>query len=117
MSTVVIVMAMQAEAQPLIDHLKLKKNEDVFPKHFRAECYSGSYPQHGTDGEKESEEAKKKMEGASSLVHLVLNGKCHMHDVDIVGTVGAAVTTFAAIQVSKPAIYLLNNRIKGRKRT
>jgi len=85
--TVVIVMAMKAEAQPFIDHLDLQKDADRFHKGLRAECYSGTY----------KDETK---------VHLVLNGQCHKYGVDIVGTVGGAVTTFAAVQALSPDLVI-----------
>jgi 5'-methylthioadenosine nucleosidase len=88
MKTIVIVMAMAAEAKPFIEHLKLERNEGSLPKNLASELYSG-----------ETEEGRVK-------VHLVLNGKCPLYDVDIVGTVGAAVTTFAAVQVLQPDLVI-----------
>ena len=85
--SVVIVVAMEAEAKPFIDHLQLKKNEGVFHKELSAECYSGQSDQ-------------------GSAIHIVLNGKCHKYGVDIVGTVGAGVTTFAAIQALSPDLVI-----------
>ena len=85
--TVVIVMAMKAEAQPFIDHLDLQKDADRFHKGLRAECYSGTYK-------------------GETKVHLVLNGQCHKYGVDIVGTVGGAVTTFAAVQALSPDLVI-----------
>ncbi|UPR02211.1 nucleoside phosphorylase [Chloropicon primus] len=84
--TVVIVMAMEAEAKPFVEHLQLKKDETIFPKGFKAECYAGSLD--------------------TTKVYLILNGKCHKYNVDIVGTVGGAVTTFAAIQALHPDVII-----------
>uniref|UniRef100_A0A7S2T5I1 Nucleoside phosphorylase domain-containing protein n=1 Tax=Chloropicon primus TaxID=1764295 RepID=A0A7S2T5I1_9CHLO len=84
--TVVIVMAMEAEAKPFVEHLQLKKDETIFLKGFKAECYAGSLD--------------------TTKVYLILNGKCHKYNVDIVGTVGGAVTTFAAIQALHPDVII-----------
>ena len=36
----------------------------------------------------------------------MLNGQCHKYGVDIVGTVGGAVTTFAAVQALSPDLVI-----------
>ena len=84
--TIVIVMAMEAEAKPFIEHMKLELNEGVFPKNLACECYSGEH--------------------LGATVHLVLNGKCQLYKVDIVGTLGGGIATFAAIQALDPDLII-----------
>eukprot|EP00239_Pterosperma_sp_CCMP1384_P010929 CAMPEP_0197860836 /NCGR_PEP_ID=MMETSP1438-20131217/36483_1 /TAXON_ID=1461541 /ORGANISM="Pterosperma sp., Strain CCMP1384" /LENGTH=252 /DNA_ID=CAMNT_0043477827 /DNA_START=124 /DNA_END=882 /DNA_ORIENTATION=+ len=91
--SVLIVIAMEAEAQNFIDHLKLTKDD---PKLLPPQAHGISYS--GTSGELK--------------VHVVCNGKCPSHGVDNVGTVPAALTTFTALQVFKPD-FLINAGTAG----
>eukprot|EP00197_Chlamydomonas_leiostraca_P003932 CAMPEP_0202869702 /NCGR_PEP_ID=MMETSP1391-20130828/12599_1 /ASSEMBLY_ACC=CAM_ASM_000867 /TAXON_ID=1034604 /ORGANISM="Chlamydomonas leiostraca, Strain SAG 11-49" /LENGTH=246 /DNA_ID=CAMNT_0049550049 /DNA_START=25 /DNA_END=765 /DNA_ORIENTATION=+ len=85
--TVLLVFAMEAEAQPLITRLGLVKDDP--PKVLQpAPCvtYSGSL--------------------GSLAVHVVWNGRCGTHGVDNVGTVPAALSTYLAVQAFKPDLVI-----------
>ncbi|CAL5224332.1 g7003 [Coccomyxa viridis] len=86
-NTVLVLVAMEAEALPLINILDLK--EDI-PQRIAppapAVSYSGN--KHGVD------------------IHVVRNGKCQLHGVDNVGTVPAAVTAYLAVHEFKPDLVI-----------
>ena len=98
--TILIVMAMEAEAKPFIEHMKLERNEGVLHKHLACELYSGEFT----------------TEAGSAKIHLVLNGKCPLYGVDIVGTVGAALSTFSAVQALEPDLVINAGTCGGFKR-
>eukprot|EP00198_Chlamydomonas_reinhardtii_P014218 XP_001703555.1 5'-methylthioadenosine nucleosidase [Chlamydomonas reinhardtii] len=85
--SVLLVFAMEAEAQPLIQALGLK--EDVPAKIVGpAPCvtYSGEHQ--------------------GLAVHVVWNGKCKDHGVDNVGTVPASLSTYLAVLAFKPDVVI-----------
>jgi 5'-methylthioadenosine nucleosidase len=82
---VLIVIAMEAEAAPLLEKLKLS----IIPstaKNSPCLLYSGSYK--------------------GCTVSVVTNGKCSKFGVDNVGTVPAALTTFLAINQLSPDLVI-----------
>uniref|UniRef100_A0A7S0WR43 Nucleoside phosphorylase domain-containing protein n=1 Tax=Pyramimonas obovata TaxID=1411642 RepID=A0A7S0WR43_9CHLO len=85
--TVLVVIAMEAEAAPFVEHLKLTKDE---PSLLNTPLPGISYS--GTHG--------------STKVVAVCNGKDAIYGVDSVGTVSAALTTYAAIQAVKPDLVI-----------
>lgn len=86
-STVLLVFAMEAEAQPLITRLDLK--EDLPPRVQQpAPCTTYT----GKVGE--------------LTVHVVWNGRCVTHGVDNVGTVPAALSTYLAASAFKPDLII-----------
>ncbi|GAQ84148.1 hypothetical protein KFL_001780030 [Klebsormidium nitens] len=85
--TVAVLFAMQAESTPLIEHLKLTVNSDhLFPKGSPWIVYSGG---HG-----------------DVHFHVIVPGKDGETGVDNVGTVPAAVATYAAIDKLKPDLLI-----------
>mmetsp|Transcript_2039 Transcript_2039/g.3190 ORF Transcript_2039/g.3190 Transcript_2039/m.3190 type:complete len:248 (-) Transcript_2039:609-1352(-) len=95
-STVLLVIAMEAEAQPLITAMGLQL--DSPPKIMQpAPCVTFS----GTQG--------------SLAVHVVWNGKCNAHGVDNVGTVPAALATYLATQAFKPDLIISTGTAGGFK--
>jgi 5'-methylthioadenosine nucleosidase len=85
-NTAVILIAMAAEAQPLISNLGLKLDEKALPESSPAQCYSG--------------------ERKGLKVHVVTNGQCKRFQVDEVGTVAAGLTTWLANEYLKPDILI-----------
>lgn len=77
------MIAMEAEATPFVEHLKLVKDEDFFPSHVPFHAWSGPFN-----------------ETSTAKVTVVTNGKDHVYEtgVDNCGTVPAAMATFLAIQ-------------------
>mmetsp|Transcript_5434 Transcript_5434/g.13761 ORF Transcript_5434/g.13761 Transcript_5434/m.13761 type:complete len:252 (+) Transcript_5434:106-861(+) len=85
--TVLLVIAMGAEATPIVERLGLKKDEPsrIAPP---ATCVSYS----GTSG--------------GLNVHIVCNGVCQEYNVDNVGTVPAALSTYLGVQAFKPDVVI-----------
>lgn len=85
--SVVLVFAMDAEAQPLVQKLGLLRDDP--PKLMQpspAVTYSGKV------GDLE--------------VHVVWNGKCAKNGVDLVGTVAASLATYLALQAFAPDLVI-----------
>ncbi|CAN0899374.1 5'-methylthioadenosine/S-adenosylhomocysteine nucleosidase [Linum grandiflorum] len=86
-SSILIIIAMQTEAMPLVNKFQLKEDLDsVFPKGAPWVRYSGTY---------------KDLD-----INLVWPGKDTTLGVDCVGTVSAALVTYAAIQALKPDLII-----------
>jgi len=86
-SSILIIIAMQTEAMPLVNKFQLKEDlHSVFPKGAPWVRYYGTY---------------KDLE-----VNLVWPGKDSTLGVDCVGTVSAALVTYAAIQALKPDLII-----------
>ncbi|OAE20900.1 hypothetical protein AXG93_3256s1470 [Marchantia polymorpha subsp. ruderalis] len=86
-STVLLVIALHAEAAPLVADLRLTQDSQaVFPEGVPWVKYSGTY------------------EGLN--VHIVTPGKDGIHGCDPVGTVPASLLTFNSIQVLKPDLII-----------
>ena len=88
--SVIVAIAMEAEANPFIEHLNLQKVDGFFPSNTPFHAFSGS---HGT-----------------CQVTVVTNGKDSVHQtgVDNVGTVPAAMATFLALQKLTDTDVLIN---------
>lgn len=84
---VVVLIAMEAEAQPLLERLGLEK-DDPPPIASPAPAVSYSGTALGLD------------------LHIVCNGKCSIHNVDQIGTVPAALTAYLALQAFKPDLLI-----------
>lgn len=82
---VMLVLAMNAEARPLVQKLELK-HEGIFSPPARCESYVGA---HG-----------------SLEVRLVTCGTCLTHGVDNCGTVPAALTTYLAMEKFRPDLVM-----------
>jgi 5'-methylthioadenosine nucleosidase len=84
-NSVLVAIAMEAEATPLVEHLNLEKHDDLFPSNTPFVAFKGTHPRTGTK------------------VTVVTNGKDSVHEtgVDNVGTVPAAMATFLALQKLK----------------
>mmetsp|Transcript_1434 Transcript_1434/g.1740 ORF Transcript_1434/g.1740 Transcript_1434/m.1740 type:complete len:280 (+) Transcript_1434:109-948(+) len=91
-NNVVVSIAMEAEAAPLIQKLGLEKNDGVFPSQVPFEAYSGTICNDGTK------------------ITVVTNGKDSVYNtgVDNVGTVPAALATFLVLQNIPDADILIN---------
>ncbi|GAB4823716.1 hypothetical protein N2152v2_010762 [Parachlorella kessleri] len=93
-NTILLLVAMEAEASPLIHSLGLKLDDPpaILPP---APClsYSG--------------------ECFGAAIHLVCFGKCKSYGVDNVGTVPAALTTYLAIQAFKPDMVISTGTAGG----
>ena len=78
--SVLIVVAMEAEAAPFVEHLNLEQNDDFFPPQVPFLAFSGNH------------------EGCSLTV--VTNGKDELYGtgVDNCGTVPASLVTFLSLQ-------------------
>eukprot|EP00193_Tetraselmis_chui_P013498 CAMPEP_0177789684 /NCGR_PEP_ID=MMETSP0491_2-20121128/22908_1 /TAXON_ID=63592 /ORGANISM="Tetraselmis chuii, Strain PLY429" /LENGTH=250 /DNA_ID=CAMNT_0019311619 /DNA_START=1 /DNA_END=753 /DNA_ORIENTATION=- len=85
--TVLLVIAMGAEAAPIVERLGLKKDEPsrIAPP---ATCTTFS----GTSG--------------GLNIHIVCNGLCKEYGIDNVGTVPAAISAYLGIQEFKPDIVI-----------
>jgi 5'-methylthioadenosine nucleosidase len=92
LNSVVVAIAMEAEAAPFVEHLKLVKQEGFFPAVTPFHCFTGTY------------------NGGTSKVTVVTNGKDHIYEtgVDNCGTVPAAMATFLALSLIKDADILIN---------
>jgi 5'-methylthioadenosine nucleosidase len=79
----VVVIAMEAEAMPLIEHLKLEKDPEYFPPQTPFHAWNGTY-------------------NDEHFVTVVTNGKDTVYstDVDNCGTVPASLASFLALQRS-----------------
>jgi 5'-methylthioadenosine nucleosidase len=91
-NSVLIVIAMEAEAKPFVEHLDLLKDDNFFPSHVPFHAFSGTHN--------------------GSRVTVVTNGKDHIYEtgVDNCGTVPAAVVSFLALEKLKdvPSLVLIN---------
>ncbi|CAN0417545.1 unnamed protein product [Ectocarpus sp. 12 AP-2014] len=83
---VVVIVAMEAEASPLIEHLGLVEDPDKFPAAAPSKCFSGSY------------------QGAA--INVVTNGKCSRFGVDQIGTVAAGLSTWLSVEAIKPDLVI-----------
>ncbi|CAM9489627.1 unnamed protein product [Chrysoparadoxa australica] len=83
---VVILVAMQAEAAPMIKRFGLELDENKFPASAPCQCYSGDYK--------------------GSKVHLVTNGKCKRFGCDEVGTVSAGLSAWLTLEAFKPDLMI-----------
>jgi len=88
---VVVAIAMEAEAAPFVDYLKLKKDESFFPSNVSFEAFVGNHN--------------------SCDVTVVTNGKDSVYgtNVDNVGTVPAALITYLTLQKYDGKVDLLIN--------
>ena len=85
--TIAVIIAMEAEAAPLVEHLKLvKARESPLPGPIPALVFSGDV--HG------------------AKVHVVTNGKSAAFGVDCVGTVPASLTAYGICLALKPDILV-----------
>lgn len=85
--SVLLVIAMEAEATPLVKELGLKADDPPrIPPPAQCVSFSGRYE--------------------DLDVHVVCNGKCARHGVDNVGTVPAALTAYLALQEFKPDLLI-----------
>ncbi|GLT86119.1 hypothetical protein SLE2022_042810 [Rubroshorea leprosula] len=86
-STIVIIIAMQAEALPVVNKLQLKEEHSSgFPKEVPWVRYHGVYK--------------------DLNIHLVWPGKDLTLGVDGIGTISAALVTYAAIQALQPDLII-----------
>jgi 5'-methylthioadenosine nucleosidase len=88
--SVMINIAMEAEAKPFIEHMGLALNPDFFPKQVPFLAYEG-------------------MHGANTKVTCITNGKDNVYNTqaDNIGTVSASMATFLALQ-KEPADMIIN---------
>ena len=82
---VLVLIAMEAEAAPLLAHLGLEKKDSKIPGH-DTQMYSGSYK--------------------GMKISICTNGKCTKNSVDNVGTTPAAISTFVALTELSPTIVI-----------
>eukprot|EP00218_Dolichomastix_sp_CCMP3274_P011785 CAMPEP_0170143364 /NCGR_PEP_ID=MMETSP0033_2-20121228/10528_1 /TAXON_ID=195969 /ORGANISM="Dolichomastix tenuilepis, Strain CCMP3274" /LENGTH=245 /DNA_ID=CAMNT_0010379811 /DNA_START=18 /DNA_END=755 /DNA_ORIENTATION=+ len=95
--TLAVLIAMDAEAKPLVEHLSLERIEpSPIPGPLPCVCYGGEA--HGVK------------------VYVVTNGSCPNHKVDCVGTVPAALTAYAVCSQLKPDLLLNAGTAGGFKR-
>lgn len=92
--SVVIAIAMEAEAAPFIEHFGLTPKDDVFPSSVPFLAYSGTF-----------------CKGGTAKVTVITNGKDDVYKtgVDNVGTISAAMATFLALQSLGDDVDLLLN--------
>jgi 5'-methylthioadenosine nucleosidase len=90
--SVVVAIAMEAEATPFVQHLKLEKQEGLFPSQVPFVAFTGFF------------------NGSTSRVTVVTNGKDHIYEtgVDNCGTVPAAMAAFLALQSIPDCDMLIN---------
>ena len=93
--SVLFVIAMESEAQPLLNRLELVPLENLIP-HSPCKIFVGEH------------------NGAK--VSVVINGKCETYKVDYVGTTPAALSTFLAINQLKPDLVINAGTADGFKR-
>lgn len=93
---VVVMVAMEAEAMPFIEHLGLDQSKDFFPEHVPFLAYSGVY-------------------NSDHKVTVVTNGKDHIYGtgVDNVGTTPAGLATYLALDKIKDVDLLINAGTAG----
>jgi nucleoside phosphorylase len=89
MFSVLINIAMEAEATPFIEHLQLQKVPDYFPSHLPFLAYRGIYQE-------------------TVQVTVITNGKDSVYHTEAcnVGTIAAATITMMALQKEIPDIYI-----------
>ena len=89
--SVVVAIAMEAEAMPFVEFLKLEKDESLFEEHLPFQAFSGNHK--------------------GSKVTVITNGKDTVYQtgVDNVGTVPAALATYLALSKLKGSVDLLIN--------
>ncbi|PSS26003.1 5'-methylthioadenosine/S-adenosylhomocysteine nucleosidase [Actinidia chinensis var. chinensis] len=86
-STIVIIIAMQAEALPLVNKFQLKEDLDsVFPKGVPWVRYYGTYK--------------------DLNINIIWPGKDTVLGVDSVGTVSASLVTYASVQALQPDLII-----------
>lgn len=87
--SVLVLVAMEAEAQPMIDHLGLKRNEALFPSHLPFHAFQGHY-------------------NAKHPITVVTNGKDAVYGtgVDNCGTVPAAMAAFLALDATRADVLV-----------
>jgi len=86
-STIVIIIAMQTEALPLVNKFQLSQDIDsVFPKGVPWVRYHGIYN--------------------DLNINIIWPGKDHVSGVDGVGTVSASLVTYASIQALQPDLII-----------
>lgn len=86
-STVVIIIAMQTEAMPLVNKFQLKEDQDsVFPEGVPWVRYHGTYK--------------------DLHLNIIWPGKDTSLEVDSVGTISASLVTYASIQALKPDLII-----------
>ncbi|KAL9418301.1 hypothetical protein AB3S75_041161 [Citrus x aurantiifolia] len=86
-SSVVIIIAMQTEAMPLVNKFELKEDQDsVFPEGVPWVRYHGTYK--------------------DLHLNLIWPGKDTSLEVDSVGTISASLVTYASIQALKPDLII-----------
>ncbi|CAN0073144.1 unnamed protein product [Pylaiella littoralis] len=83
---IVVIVAMEAEAAPLIERLGLVEDADKFSAAAPSKCFGGSY------------------KGAA--INVVTNGKCSRFGVDQIGTVAAGLSTWLAVEAMKPDLVI-----------
>lgn len=90
-NNVVIAIAMEAEAAPFIEHLKLENDPSFFNSKSPFQAYTGTHE--------------------NCKLTVVTNGKDHVHDtqVDNVGTVPAALVTYLTLDKLDGEVDLLIN--------
>ena len=88
-----MLAAMAAEAAPFVEHLGLSKAPGLLGAPLWCDCYSGSA--HGV------------------TVHVVTNGTDARFGVCSVGTVPAALATYAALTALKPDLLLIAGTAGG----
>ena len=85
--TIAVIIAMKAEAAPLVEHLGLKKAEPgPFPGPIPAEVFSGAV--------------------GDAIVHVCCNGEAKGFGDDSVGTVPAALTAYQICEHLKPDLLI-----------
>lgn len=91
---VVVIVAMQQEAEPFIKKHNLKENK---PSPFQPGSPMVSYSGRIASATRPNVEIS---------VHLVWNGRCKIHNVNHVATTAAAISTYAAISCFHPSIVI-----------
>ena len=86
LNSVLINIAMEAEATPFIEHLQLQKIDDYFPSHLPFLAYRGLYPDNSNN--------------SNTQVTVITNGKDAVYGTDAcnVGTIAASTITMLALQ-------------------
>jgi 5'-methylthioadenosine nucleosidase len=84
---IALLVAMQAEAQPIIDTLDLKENKTFGDGHFPCRYFQGSLRQ---------------ADGHEAAILLSLNGTDPRHDVDSIGTIPSALNAYITATRFRP---------------
>lgn len=97
---IMINIAMEAEANPFIEHLQLQMIDDYFPKQVPFRAYSGFYP--NTENTNDDDTIPK------TKVTVITNGKDSVYNTSScnVGTISASTITMLALQKDIPDIYM-----------